>query len=199
MSDALIIALTVVAYGVLHSLLASSAVKLWFRNRLGARVDRFYRLAYNSFAIISFLPTFALLVWQPGILLYRLGPPWAALAMAGQVLSTVLLVIGFLQTDVRSFLGLRQLTAEREHTPHLVVRGLYHWVRHPLYTAGLFLIWLTPVMTSGVLAFNLMLTLYVVVGSRLEERRLVAEFGVAYEEYQHRVPSLFPVRHSPRR
>ena len=65
-------------------------------------------------------------------------------------------------------------------------------MRHPLYTAGLVLIWLTPVMTSGVLGLNLALSLYIAIGYRLEERRLVAEFGVAYLDYQARVPALFP-------
>ncbi len=74
----------------------------------------------------------------------------------------------------------------------LIVTGLYRWVRHPLYTAGLLLIWLTPVMTTSILALNLSLTLYIIVGSRLEERRLLAEFGQAYADYQAAVPGLIP-------
>ncbi|MCJ7676604.1 MAG: hypothetical protein MUO35_02640, partial [Anaerolineales bacterium] len=54
--------------------------------------------------------------------------------------------------------------------------------------------WLTPVMTTSVLALNLALTAYILVGSRLEERRLSAEFGEAYDEYRHRVPALLPLR-----
>ena len=199
MSDVLAIAFSTAAYGVLHSLLASTLVKSWFRTRLGPPVDRFYRLAYNLFAIVSFLPIFALLIWRPGVVLYRLGFPWIAVLVAGQLVFVGLLVIGLLQMDPRSFLGLRQLRGAPPAPSRLVTTGLHQWTRHPLYTAGLFLIWLTPVMTSGVLALNLMLTLYVVVGSRLEERRLVAKFGAPYEDYQRRVPSLFPVRPPSRR
>jgi protein-S-isoprenylcysteine O-methyltransferase Ste14 len=73
-----------------------------------------------------------------------------------------------------------------------VVRGLYRWVRHPLYTAGLVLIWLTPVMTLNIFSLNLGLTIYLVVGALIEERKLVREYGEAYEEYRKRTPMLIP-------
>jgi protein-S-isoprenylcysteine O-methyltransferase Ste14 len=199
MLDALLIATATAAYGALHSLLASAAVKRWFRDRFGPLVDRGYRLAYNAFAAAASLPLLALLIARPGILLYRLDLPWSAIALAGQIASVAALGVGVLQSDLRSLSGLRQWSGQRPEPQPLVVHGLYRWVRHPLYTAGLFLIWLTPVMTSGVLAFNLALTLYVLAGSRLEERRLVAEYGEAYLDYQRRVPSLLPFRLPPRR
>jgi protein-S-isoprenylcysteine O-methyltransferase Ste14 len=194
MFDALIVALAVAAYGALHSLFASLTVKAWIRQCLGPQADRFYRLTYNCVALLSLLPIPALLIWRPGVVLYRLDSPWGAMAVIGQLLSAALLCIGFLQTDAWSFLGLRQLRGLPQTPPRFVATGLYRWVRHPLYTAGLFLIWLTPVMTSSVLALNLVLTLYVLAGSRLEERRLVAEFGADYRDYQRRVPALIPVR-----
>ena len=194
MLDALLVTSATAAYGALHSLLASSAVKRWFRNRFGPRVDRVYRLAYNALATITSFPLIALLITRPGILLYRLEPPWSAFAIAGQVTSAMALGIGLLQSDALSLSGLRQWSGQHSEAQPLVVHGPYRWVRHPLSTAGLFLIWLTPVMTSGVLAFNLALTLYVLVGSRLEERRLVAEYGEAYLDYQRRVPGLLPFR-----
>ena len=116
------------------------------------------------------------------------------MAVAGQILSAALLCIGFLQADTWSFLGLRQLREIPRAPSRFVATGLYRWVRHPLYAAGLFLIWLTPLMTSSVLALNLVLTLYVLVGSRLEDRRLVREFGTDYRDYQRRVPALIPIR-----
>lgn len=194
MSDALIIAAAVIAYGILHSLLASTAAKAWVRRILGPGVDRYYRLAYNAVAMISFLPVLALLAWRPGPVLYRLHAPWDVLALAGQVLAAALLAVGLAQTDAWSFLGLRQLARQIQGPSRLIASGLYRWVRHPLYTAGLLLVWLAPVMTSGLLALNLGLTAYILVGSQLEERRLVAEFGEAYQAYQRRVPSLLPLR-----
>jgi protein-S-isoprenylcysteine O-methyltransferase Ste14 len=39
---------------------------------------------------------------------------------------------------------------------------------------------------------NLGVTLYIYLGSIHEERRLVREFGRAYQEYQRQVPRLLP-------
>ena len=54
-------------------------------------------------------------------------------------------------------------------------------------------------MTSSVLALNLVLTLYVLAGSRLEDCRLVRQFGADYQDYQRRVPALIPTRWPSRR
>jgi protein-S-isoprenylcysteine O-methyltransferase Ste14 len=184
--------LAVVAYGALHSLLASLWAKKLARRSLGC-ATRGYRLAYNVVALITLLPVLAVPALDPGPELYRLRPPWVALTIAGQALALVALAVGLLQTDPWHFLGLRQLKAnESEATPRLVVGGLYRWVRHPLYTAGLAFIWLSPVMTTSLLALNLALTAYIYVGSVFEERRLVAEFGQAYLEYARKVPRLIP-------
>jgi protein-S-isoprenylcysteine O-methyltransferase Ste14 len=185
----------VAAYSAVHSLLASFGVKRTLRARLGPTTDRVYRLAYNAFAVVSFVPVLALIAWLPGEPLYRLRLPWSVVALLGQGTALALLAIGLLQTDPWSFLGLRQLARhETSEPPRLIVAGLYRWVRHPLYTAGLLFIWLTPVMTTSVLALNLALTGYILVGSRLEERRLIAEFGQVYDDYRHRVPALLPLR-----
>jgi len=193
MLEAAAILLATAAYGVLHSLLAASGTKQWALARFGPRAKRAYRLVYDAVALVSFIPVLALLARYPGEVLYRLSLPWSALARAGHGAAMVLLAVGLLQTDTLSFLGIRQLVAGESSTPPtLIVNGLYRWVRHPLYTAGLVLIWLTPVMTTGVLALNLALTAYITIGYRLEERRLVAEFGPAYVDYQARVPALVP-------
>jgi len=114
-------------------------------------------------------------------------------ALAGQIIALGLLVVGLLQTDVWHFLGLRQLVESQPGgSPTLLVKGLYRWVRHPLYTAGLLFLWLTPLMTTSLLALNLGLSLYILIGSVFEERRLLAEFGPAYADYQRRVPRLIP-------
>lgn len=74
----------------------------------------------------------------------------------------------------------------------MVVNGLYRWMRHPLYTGGLLLIWLTPVMTVNTLTLIIVLSIYLVVGAVFEEHRLVQEFGEQYTAYQQQVPMLIP-------
>jgi protein-S-isoprenylcysteine O-methyltransferase Ste14 len=74
---------------------------------------------------------------------------------------------------------------------------MYRWVRHPLYTAGLLIIWLFPIMTCNLLALNIGMTLYILLGAVLEERKLEREFGEAYAQYKSRTPMLIPFLRSP--
>lgn len=195
-----IILLAIGIWGVVHSLLASLESKARARKWLGSGSDRWYRLAYNFISIVTFLPILGLVAQYPGVQLYAIPLPWAYLTLVGQLLAVLALVIGLLQTGLWSFLGFEQmLVASPASQSEMVTGGLYDWVRHPLYTAGLVFIWLTPVMTSGLLALNIGLTLYLVVGAYFEERKLVKEFGEAYIEYQRRTPMLIPglVRRKP--
>ena len=58
----------------------------------------------------------------------------------------------------------------------------------------LLLIWSAPDVSSDRLLFNVLWTLWVILGSYLEERDLVAEFGEKYRQYQKTVPMLLPWR-----
>lgn len=185
--------LAVVVYGIVHSLLASLWAKARALQWLGALAERTYRLAYNIFAVISFLPVLALVALLPDRSIYTLPAPWIWLALGLQSLAGLSVVAGVLQTDPWAFLGVRQLRQSPEAGPgRLVVSGLYRWVRHPLYTAGMVFLWFSPVMTMNTLALNLGLTAYIVLGARLEERRLLHEFGAEYAAYQLRTPMLIP-------
>lgn len=184
---------TVLVYGLVHSWLASRGVKARIYRRFGALASRIYRLFYNLFALISFLPVLFLVWWLPDQPLYAIPFPWFMLSLAGQFAAVLLLLVGLLQTDIGLFLGVRQLFHESsDEKQTLVVRGLYRYVRHPLYTAGLVFIWLTPVMTANLLAMNAGLTLYIILGAWFEERKLLAEYGAAYAEYRAATPMLIP-------
>jgi protein-S-isoprenylcysteine O-methyltransferase Ste14 len=185
--------LAVALYGALHSWLAGLPAKRLARRLFGASADRLYRLTYNIVGAIMLLPLLGFTAWQPGLRLYTVPPPTVWLFLAGQTAAVAVIALGLLQTDVWHFLGLRQLAGPSdEQPPTLITRGLYRYVRHPLYSAGLVFLWLTPVMTSTLLALYLGLSLYLYIGSVFEERRLRLEFGQAYLEYQRRVPRLVP-------
>ena len=193
MNAPLILSLMVWLYAILHSLLASLGVKNRVRQRFGLRAERWYRLGYNLFAAVSGLPILALLAWLPDQALYRIPFPWVLLTISGQLAGALIIVVGILQTDPWHFVGLRQLMDPQAGADSpLVLTGLYRWVRHPLYTGGLLLIWLMPVMTVNLLTVFLWLTVYLVVGAKLEEHRLAQSFGDTYRQYQQRVPMLFP-------
>jgi protein-S-isoprenylcysteine O-methyltransferase Ste14 len=184
-----------IAYSALHSWLATKPVKDWARRRMGVAAERWYRLAYNSLAVAGLLPLGALLIRLPDKLLYSLPPPWLWIALFGQLVAVLGEAYGLLSTDVWHFLGVRQLLSAPTARPHpLVVTGTYRWVRHPLYFWGLVFLWLMPQLTFSRLALNVVLSLYLYVGTFSEERRLVAEFGDAYRQYQRQVPRLIPWR-----
>jgi len=190
--DMIWLALSVLAWGFLHSLFASLGFKEVVRRRFGRWVDRYYRLIYNLFASLSFGLILVLAVLTPDRTLYSVPMPWLIPLVIGQGLAVVALVVGFLQSHPMAFLGIRQLGPKLEESQPLTIAGLYHYVRHPLYTAGLAFIWLIPLMTERLLAINLALTVYVIVGAFLEERKLVREYGQEYLRYISNTPMFIP-------
>jgi protein-S-isoprenylcysteine O-methyltransferase Ste14 len=186
------ITLAVAVWGLVHSLLASLLAKDTFRAWLGKGFMRVYRLAYNGFSVISFAPVLWLAATLPNAPLYQIPAPWSYVMLAGQALSALMLVVGVLQTDTLSFVGLRQLFEEKEKPSSLVTRGLYRTMRHPLYTAGLLFLWLSPSVSLNSLTLYIAATLYILVGIYFEERKLLREFGAAYAEYRKSTPMLIP-------
>ena len=69
--------------------------------------------------------------------------------------------------------------------------GILGLVRHPWYLAMLLLLWARNLQTAD-LVVNTVLMLYLVGGTVLEERKLVAAFGAEYRAYQQRVSMLVP-------
>ena len=193
LGSALITLAAVALWGVLHSLLAGPRTKRWVRQRIGSSANRGYRLFFNVVAAITLLPVLAIPARNPGLTLYQIPSPWVILTSAVQILALLVIVLTVLKTGASSFLGIRQLFGpEDSGTARLQVSGFYRWIRHPLYTAALVFIWLSPVMTTSTLALYLGFTLYIVIGSQFEERQLAAEFGQPYVAYRQRVPALIP-------
>ena len=192
-SSILTILLYFTIYGLLHSVTAATWFKSRLRGWIGPLVDRWYRLVYNLFAVVSILPLFWLLAVLPDRGLYAVPSPWAWLMMAGQAAALIGAGITLLQTNLWHFAGLAQISAaDPTATGTLSVDGTYAWVRHPLYTFSLIFLWLTPTMTVNTLTAWLVFTAYFYLGSIHEERRLLREFGEAYARYQAQVPRLIP-------
>lgn len=188
----------IAVWGAVHSWLASIRVKTFVRERLGEGIWRAYRLAYNLFSLVSFVPILILAKILPDQALYSMPNPWLYLMLAGQALGIVLLIVALLQTDPASFIGLRQIL-EGEKPSQLITNGFYRWVRHPLYLFGLLILWLTPMMTLNMLVAYLSLTAYLLIGAVFEERKLSREFGAAYADYKSRTPMIIPVWSALRR
>ncbi len=189
----LLVFTTMTAWAVLHSWLAALSTKVLARDIFGQGVDRFYRLGFVVIAILTLLPSLAMVVLLPSQVLWRIPSPWVYVTGAVQILAGLGLIIGVFHTDVMAFVGVRQLVqSDSEQKTKLITVGLYGLVRHPLYFFGLVLIWLTPYMTDLILAFNIAATLYLILGTIPEEKKMVAIYGPAYEEYQENVPRIIP-------
>ena len=89
---------------------------------------------------------------------------------------------------------LDHLRGKKRPSVPLVVRGPYRWVRHPLYLFLILMFWSYPDLTADRLLFNVLWTVWMIIGTVLEERDLVASFGDAYRDYQAEVPMLIPYR-----
>ncbi len=103
-------------------------------------------------------------------------------------LSTGFLVLFRLQSS------LDDLRGNDPRPAPLITHGPYRWVRHPLYLSSIMLIWTNPDLSLDRLQLNLLFTVWVIAGTLLEERKLVARFGQAYRSYQRAVPMLIPWR-----
>ncbi|MCS6993685.1 MAG: isoprenylcysteine carboxylmethyltransferase family protein [Anaerolineales bacterium] len=180
-----------ILWGVVHSLLASHTAKQAARRAFGPAADRLYRFSYNLFSLASFVPILGMLLLFPDQNLYVIPEPWVYLSVLLQGAAFFALVAGVMQTGPFEFAGLTQL-AGLDAPKKLVTDGLYAYVRHPLYTAGLVFLWAWPEMTVNRLAVWVVFSLYLVIGAWFEERKLLQEFGEEYAAYRARTPMLIP-------
>lgn len=183
--------LSIALWGFVHSFIASFGFKDFLCRMLGDGFMKFYRLLYNIFAVVSIAPVLYLAAVLPDHDFYNIPAPWNVLMLAGQGISALLLLVAVLQTDMLSFVGLRQLF-EEERTGRLVTAGLYRVVRHPLYTFSLLVLWLSPKVSLNSFLLYVSLTVYILIGIYFEERKLLREFGDDYARYKTVTPMLIP-------
>ncbi len=184
-----------------HSIMVRRPV----RARLAVVIPKRYDGAFYAITSGAALIAVAVLLQPGGEPLFVLeGIPRAAVLIAA-VLAVA--VFAWAVRALRSFdlLGLRPI---REHlhgdrgqpfaaeskANTLVVRGPYRWVRHPLYSCVVVLLWADPAMSLNRLVFAALWTAWICVGTLLEERDLTVEFGDTYRQYQRQVPMLVPWR-----
>jgi len=194
----ILVLISMLIYGLFHTLLAGQ-FKTWFQRQFGDRVFYgLYRLIFNLLAVITLAPAYLLMSIQERNTLWEIPTNSQPILLIIQVISGIGLIVSLLQIDLLRFLGLRQLMAYFNDAPlplpneNLQIRGLYRIVRHPLYLFSIVSIWSVSIMSDVYLGFCVGATLYFVVGSFYEERRLVKTFGESYIEYQRQVPWLIP-------
>lgn len=176
-----------------HTVMARPGFKRWWTRLIPKPIERstFVLLASASLGLIFWqwqpLPT---VIWQLG------GLAGSALAVLSIFGWAVVLVASFAISHIDLF-GVRQswlAFKQRTYQPvgfRLV--GFYKLVRHPLMVGFIIAFWATPLMTLGHLFFAAMCTGYILFGTWMEERDLVAEHGDAYRDYRRRVRGFVPI------
>ena len=172
-------------YYTIHSAMASSRFKLYLRLTLPGLYP-YYRSVYSFFAMVNLL----LLLWlhllipsnqlfEPGVLKFG--------GYAFFVFSAIIFVIAG-----KSY-GAAFLFREVE-SKKLTTTGINAYVRHPLYFGILlFLVGVVLVAPSAKnLVFACISALYLIVGTKLEEQKLISEFGQEYVDYKNEVKMLIP-------
>ncbi len=195
-SSLILLGLLWLSYFALHSLFAS----LWLKSRVAARWPGFmpaYRLSFNTLALLLLLPPL-FLMWQlADEPLWRYGDIGDLLRFALMGLALAGFAWSLRFYDGREFIGLRQLHENLhaiEDQERLHISPLHRFVRHPWYSLGLVLVW-TQEMDEARLLSSLLISGYLVLGSRLEERKLLVYHGERYRRYRERVPGLIPLPH----
>jgi protein-S-isoprenylcysteine O-methyltransferase Ste14 len=180
------------AFAIQHSVMARPAFKRWWTTVVPASCER------STYVLISSLLLILILwQWRPiTTTVWRLEGLPAAILIALQGIGWLTALASTHLIDHFELFGLRQvfdaLRGAAAHVAPFKTPLLYRLVRHPLMLGFLLAFWATPHMTAGHLLFAVLMTAYILIGVRLEERDLVAEFGATYEEYRRRVPMLMP-------
>lgn len=183
----------IAVFMVQHSVMARPAFKRWLARFFPAEAERSTYVLMSGLALI-------LLFWQ-----WRPmgGIVWHMSSLAPWAVMMTLFTLGWVTVFGSSFLinhfdlfGLRQswlCLRGKPYTPlQFKTPGPYALVRHPLYVGWITAAWATPTMGAAHLAFAVLLTVYILLAIRWEERDLVDALGDDYVDYQHRVGMLLP-------
>lgn len=181
-------------YFSIHSLFASLRFKQ-FILLLYPGIMPWYRLIFNILAIVLLIPPVFLMLMYPGDLVWQWSGNWRYLANSLALLAIAGFIFSLRSYDSSEFLGTRQLKEGRKDIKeresfHLSV--FHRYVRHPWYAFALVLIWSRDMHVSYLLSAILM-SLYFIIGSHLEEKKLIAFHGDQYRLYRKYVAALIPL------
>jgi protein-S-isoprenylcysteine O-methyltransferase Ste14 len=197
--DYIVLALLWVGWCTLHSLMITESVTAYLKDKLGYGY-RFYRIIFNLVALVTLISviSFSLAIRKTPVFSYD---GYLVIVQIVLLLGSVFFFIaGARHYDLQSFLGIRQIRTGSSHvvmseSGGLDISGIMGMTRHPWYLATILFIWadFQTIFVANLIS-NLILTAYLIVGTILEERKLVREFGDEYRRYQQQVPMLVPYR-----
>jgi methanethiol S-methyltransferase len=192
----LLIASMWIAYCVLHSFLVSTG----FTNLLARSLKNyyaFYRIFYVSLSLVLLIPLIRYTDQFDSNIIITYSP-LLNIVRSMLILCSLLIFFWafFIDYDSLSFFGIRQIldfgkTKKINPPEDLKRNGLLGVVRHPMYSALIIYLWCNNFTVTSIIV-NIVLTIYIIIGAILEEKKLVLEFGDTYVKYQQEVPMLIP-------
>ena len=180
-------------FALQHSVMARPAFKEWFTKYINPAIER------STYVLLSSLSLLLLYwKWQP-----MPTPFWETQGITATILMLVFFSgwsIVFLSTLMIShfeLFGLAQIYQNFKDQsltiPRFQVNWFYKLVRHPIMLGFIIAFWAAPTMTFGRLLFAAVTTGYILIAIKyLEEKDLKRIIGKEYENYQKKVPMIFP-------
>jgi protein-S-isoprenylcysteine O-methyltransferase Ste14 len=188
-----------ITWCAIHSGMISLTVKNYLKIRLGGSY-RFYRLFYNIVALTTLIPLVLYSQSLKGLVLFRWEGYMTIVQCVLLVIVMALTISGLIKYDLLQLFGFRQIKSGRSYSAlsesgELDTSGILSLTRHPWYLAVIIFVWIGyREMYVSTLIVNIILTVYVVTGTVLEERKLIIKFGDNYRDYKNRVSMLFPIK-----
>jgi protein-S-isoprenylcysteine O-methyltransferase Ste14 len=196
--DYILLSILWMSYCALHSALISTTFTEFVKRTMGER-SRYHRIFFNLFSLASIVP----------LLIYSNSPRWGSdplFAWEGSMriiqyaligLAAILIMGALSHYSMSRLLGIEQIRGKSgkgiSESGELDSSGVLGVVRHPFYAAVFILLW-TGDLTLSTIIINVILSAYLVIGTLLEERKLVLEFGDRYRQYQGKVSMFIPVK-----
>ena len=158
-----------------------------------------YRLFYVFFSFVSLVPVLLYQYSLPQVVYFEWAGPWRILQVFLLCYAGVMFYAGKQAYDINYFLGIRQWRdyrqgRQQERAAEFKSQGILRYVRHPWYSGSLALIWALGPFSDVTLTVRIILCIYLVVGTLLEEQKLKKEIGRLYVQYCEQVPMLIPWR-----
>ncbi len=149
-----------------------------------------YRLLYSILALLLTLLWILYIHFLPDGPLYHIAGGLSWLMVAAQMTGLLITLISLKSFDAGEFLGFKQDQGEPEPFHE---QGIYRHIRHPMYTGIMLALLASPVQTINSLNLAVCISLYFMIGSRFEERRMI-QLHPEYLDYIQRVPGFLPWR-----
>ena len=179
----------VALFGVQHAVMARPAFKRAWCRIVPTSLER------SIFVVATVACLFtAMICWQSiSGAIFQIEQPAVRLGLyLIQAMGWGTVVLSTFLIDHFELFGLRQVWCAYRGTELPVQKFrqpfLYRYSRHPMMVGMIVGLWATPDLSVDRLIWAAGFTLYVLLGTRLEERDLVAHLGDDYRTYQEQVP-----------